>query len=73
MTKRSLPFTGDEVHDYVDGRMEEARRKEFEAFLDKNPEISMVVEEYLGQNLMLRVLFGAPAEDWKWQNNGHDS
>lgn len=71
--KRALPFTEDDVHDYVDGRMEETRRREFEAFLEENPDITRVVEEYQRQNLMLRVLFGPQAMERKRQNNGDDS
>ncbi|MBO6784503.1 MAG: hypothetical protein JJ899_14710 [Alphaproteobacteria bacterium] len=51
------PFTEDDLHDYVDGRMDSGRRKEFEEFLQHNPEIAAVVEDYRRQNQMLRALF----------------
>lgn len=56
--KKDNPFTEDDVHDYVDGRMSCQRRQEFEAFLEMNSEIAGVVESYKRQNQMLRALFG---------------
>lgn len=57
--KKDSPFTEDDVHDYVDGRMAPQRRQEFREFLKANPEIAEVVESYQRQNQMLRALFGA--------------
>jgi anti-sigma factor RsiW len=54
--KKDDPFTEDDVHDYVDGRMSRQRRQEFETFLEMNSEIAGVVEAYKRQNQMLRAL-----------------
>lgn len=73
MMKQSEPFTEDDVHDYVDGRMDKARRDAFEAFLEKNPAINKVVEDYQRQNEMLRILFGGGSTKRYRQNNGNGS
>lgn len=52
------PFTEDDIHDYVDGRMEARRRARFEAYLSENPDIDAIVADYRRQNELLRALFG---------------
>ncbi len=69
---RDNPFTEDDLHDYVDGRMEPARAKEFKTFLEANPDISAVVDDYRRQNGMLRALFGRGDEDARQRTNGSD-
>lgn len=56
-TEKKQPFTEDDVHDYVDGRMDGERRRRFEVFLSQNPAIAEVVADYQRQNELLRELF----------------
>lgn len=53
--------------------MDKARRDAFEAFLEKNPAINKVVEDYQRQNEMLRILFGGGSTKRCRQNNGNGS
>ena len=71
--KKDDPFTEDDVHDYVDGRMSRQRRQEFEAFLEMNSEIAGVVESYKRQNQMLRALFGGGLSNRARNENGGGS
>lgn len=53
--------------------MDKARRDAFEVFLEKNPAINKVVEDYQRQNEMLRILFGGGSAKRYRQNNGNGS
>lgn len=64
------PFTEDDLHDYVDGRMAPARREEFERFLTHNPDIASVVADYRRQNQMLRALFAREPHQGLRRANG---
>lgn len=71
--KKDNPFTEDDAHDYVDGRMSRQRRQEFEAFLKMNSEIAGVVESYKRQNQMLRALFSGGLSNRARNGNGGGS
>ncbi len=55
---KKQPFTEDDIHDYVDGRMDADRRRLFDIYLSENPDIARVVSDYRRQNELLRALFG---------------
>jgi anti-sigma factor RsiW len=48
-----------ELHLYVDGHLDEARRAAVEAYLEQHPEAAARVRDYVQQNEMMRQLFGA--------------
>jgi anti-sigma factor RsiW len=63
MTAAERPISEDELHGYVDGRLETARRQEVERYLDAQPELSLRVAAYRAQREDLRAALAARATE----------
>src|SRR6478609_3203207 len=61
MTAAERPISEDELHGYVDGRLEAARRQEVERYLDAQPELSRRVAAYRAQRHDLRAALAGRA------------
>jgi len=57
MNERKQPIRDEDLHAFVDGQLDSARRAEVEAWLTENPREAERVEAYRKQNLALRALF----------------
>lgn len=63
MTAADRPISEDELHGYVDGRLETARRQEVERYLDAQPELSRRVAAYRAQRDDLRAALASRAAE----------
>jgi anti-sigma factor RsiW len=57
MSEKAKPINDEELHAYVDGRLDTARVAEIEAWLATNPGAAARVESWRGQNRALRAMF----------------
>jgi anti-sigma factor RsiW len=63
MTEAEKPISTDELHAYVDGRLDPARRQQVERFLDDRHELAREVAAYRAQRDELRRALGRPATE----------
>jgi anti-sigma factor RsiW len=63
MTAAERPIAEDELHGYVDGRLDTARRQEVERYLDAQPELARRVAAYRAQRDDLRAALAARATE----------
>jgi anti-sigma factor RsiW len=63
MTPAERPISEDEIHAYVDDRLERTRRREIEHYLDAQPELSQRVQAYRAQRDGLRVALASRAAE----------
>lgn len=61
MTDR--PITEDDLHAYVDGRLDDARGSEVSAYLEKHPDIARRFASYTAQRAILHRTFDPAAEE----------
>ena len=57
------PVTEDDLHAYVDGALDSARREEIALYLEGHPEVALRVEDYSHQRRELRDAFAPVAEE----------
>ncbi len=57
MTEDPKPITDDDLHRFVDGRLETERRQEIAAYLAEHPEVAQEVEAYRRLNAELRARY----------------
>jgi anti-sigma factor RsiW len=57
------PVTEDDLHAYVDGALDSARREEIALYLEGHPEVALRVEDYRRQRQELRDAFAPVAEE----------
>ncbi|MCL6708190.1 anti-sigma factor [Pseudomonas sp. R2.Fl] len=62
MTDTRKPIEESDLHAYVDGRLDETRRAEVEAWLANRPEDAARVADWQAQNAGIRALFSAGGE-----------
>lgn len=62
MTNGMDPITETDLLAYVDGRLEDARRRQVEAWLDANPDRAAEVQGWRQQNEAIAALFATPAD-----------
>jgi anti-sigma factor RsiW len=61
--KNAAPMTETELHAYVDGQLDEARRAAVEAYLATNPAEAERVRAYMRQNEQLHALFDGTLDE----------
>jgi anti-sigma factor RsiW len=59
----SKPITEDDLHAYVDGRLDETRSGEVSAYLEKHPDLAGRFTSYSSQRGLLRTTFDPVAEE----------
>ncbi|KXO72935.1 anti-sigma factor family protein [Brucella anthropi] len=59
----SKPITEDDLHAYVDGRLDETRSAEVLAYLDKHPDLAGRFTSYSSQRGLLRTTFDPVADE----------
>ena len=64
MKELKRTWTEDDLHAYIDGRMDRDRRKAYEAWLQDNPEVLRRVRSYQMQIGDMFRAFGS-LKDWK--------
>lgn len=57
MTEQYRPISDEDLHAYVDGQLEPARRTEVENYLTEHPEVTQLIADYQQYNLGLHKLF----------------
>lgn len=57
------PITEDDLHAYVDGRLDEARSAEVSAYLEKHPDVASRFSSYASQRTALRSALDPVADD----------
>lgn len=63
MTKAERPISADELHAYVDDRLEAVRQQQIERFLESRPELARHVAAYRDQRDELRAAFASLATE----------